>query len=303
MKQKIVLGTRGSALALRQVELVSAALRTAWPELEIGVETITTSGDRDVNLSLVRATPTGAKGLFTREIEEVLRAGRIDVAVHSLKDLPGQMVTDLAVVAVLPRAPSGDTLISREGFTLASLPEGATLGTSSVRREKQLTRLRPDLRIVELRGNVPTRLQKLRDQPELHGIVLAEAGLHRLGYSADTERLEGLQAVSLAEHIFPAVGQGIVALQVRADDGGTATVLAGMNDSATWIIARAEREFLRLLDGDCRLPVGVRTRVEGDRLQMATQLFTGGKCLEATEDGSSECPESVSVKLYNKLYA
>lgn len=304
MKARITLGTRGSALALRQVELVSNALAGAWPGLEIAVEKIVTSGDRKVDLSLARATPGGAKGMFTREIEEVLQAGRIDVAVHSLKDLPGQTTPGLAIVAVLPRAMPADMLISREGWGLAEMPEEAVVGTSSVRREMQLRRLRPDLHIRELRGNVPGRLRKLREDAGLNAIVLAAAGLERLGYLAEPGKLEGLRAVSLSKQLLPAVGQGIVALQGRADDAETVQCLRALNHAPTWICMCAERELLRLLDGDCNLPVGARTRLEDAELWLEALVFdpATGEARKAAGAGPAAEPERLAQAIYEDLY-
>lgn len=302
MKQRLVVGTRGSALALAQVALFEEALRQNAPAVSLEVRKIATRGDVKVNASLARATPAGAKGLFTKEIEDALLRKEIDVAVHSLKDLPGALPEGLAVVSVLPRAKSGDVLVTRDGCPFDSMPAGALLGTSSVRREKQLLRLRPDLRVREIRGNVPTRLRRLREQKELHGIVLAEAGLERLGFFSSPVKLEGLQIESLNDRLLPAVGQGIIALEARTDAPEIHQILATVCDDATWSCARAEREFLRLLNGDCRLPVGVRTFLSGGLLSMSALVFDGenGEAREA--EASHREPEVVAERLFRTLY-
>lgn len=300
----VVAGTRGSALALAQMELLREALREARVAAELEVRKITTTGDGKVDLSLARATPAGAKGLFTREIEEALLSGMIDVAVHSLKDLPGVMSEGLLLAAVLPRAKSGDVLLTRRPGGLEGLPTGGVIGTSSVRRERQLQRLRPDLRIVELRGNVPTRLRKLEEQPELDGIVLAEAGLERLGYFAEPARIGALHWVSLADRLLPAIGQGVIAMQVRAGDDAMFSLLEPVRHEPTWICARAERELLRLLNGDCRLPVGARTMLEGRRLKMEALVFDlpDGAAREGCIEGDASDPEELAGRLHRQLY-
>src|SRR5687767_6906213 len=180
---RIVLGTRGSALALAQAELTEQTLRRAFPQLLIERRVFVTRGDRKLDLSLLRSGEAGGKGLFTRELEEALLAGSIDFAVHSLKDLPGQQLPELQVTSVLERASTDDVLIARNAARFDALPHGAHLGTSSVRRARQLQWLRPDLQIVEWRGNVPTRLKKFAESMEIDGIILAEAGLIRLGWN------------------------------------------------------------------------------------------------------------------------
>ncbi len=273
--RKIILGTRGSALALAQAELTLAALRRAWPALEVEIRKITTSGDQHLDLSLIKQTPAGAKGLFTRELESALLRREIDVAVHSCKDMPGEMPEGLVLAAVLERANTADVLLTKTARGLAALPAGARVGTSSVRRARQLLWQRPDLGIEEIRGNVPTRLRKLRESATLEGIVLAQAGLDRLGFRLEGGRLDFEEGFFHAEILtmLPAIGQGAIALQTRADEPQTAEIFAAVNHEPTWLAIRAERELMRLLHGDCTLPVGVATEQTDTTMRMRVLLF------------------------------
>lgn len=299
----LVLGTRGSALALAQVALVRSALAASCADLGIEVREITTTGDRKVDMSLVRVSPAGAKGLFTKEIEELLLRGDIDFAVHSLKDLAGATTEGLEVVAVLERASTSDVLVAREPVTLDTLPAGAVVGTSSVRRARQLCAIRPDVRVAELRGNVPTRLRKLCESAELTGIVLAEAGLQRLGFDIRSLEAEGtrLHVEDLGDRIFPAIGQGAIALQCRSDDVRTRSVLKAINHRPSFLRIRAERELLRLLNGDCQLPVGARTQIEGNSLRMEAVVFGDERPRTAGAMGMLEQPEEVAQMIYRRL--
>ncbi len=289
----LILGTRGSALALAQTQLASTALRSACPGRAIGIREVKTTGDQRQDLSLTHLAPGGHgyeagsgpagrvdPGLFTRELETELLAGRIHVAVHSLKDLPTVMPTGLKLAAVLPRADSADVLILKlspqdeagpapGNKPLARVPLGALIATSSLRRQRQLLLVRPDLRVTEVRGNVGTRLGKLRDRNDWTGLVLARAGLERLGFgeSFNAGRLQS-EAGSFAveelgqDVIKPAVGQGAIGLQASVDDAPTLAVLAAVNHAPTWAAVTAERELLRLLGGGCQLPLGVRTAID-----------------------------------------
>lgn len=303
----LVLGTRGSALALAQTHLTLDALRAAFPEGRFEVREIRTTGDKRQDLSLTQLAPGGHgyqanatvdgsaavsspplvgkvdPGLFTKELEAELLAGTIDVAVHSLKDLPTIMPESLKLVAVLPRADTADALIFKEPYTtLDSLPDGATLATSSLRRQRQLLWQRPDLQVVEVRGNVGTRLQKLHDHADWAGLVLARAGLERLGHGeamragrleADGRRCN-VQTLPAAT-MMPAVGQGAIGLQVRADDADTLRALATINDARTWAAVTAERKLLSLLGGGCQMPLGVNTVFypEDNRMRLQAVLF------------------------------
>ncbi len=303
---RIVIGTRGSALALAQAELASAALSHSHPGIQVDQQTITTRGDQKLDLSLVQ-TEAGGKGLFTKELEDALLAGTIDVAVHSLKDLPGNQPDGLQLTAVLERAPTADVLITREPHTFESLPRGGRIGTSSVRRARQIQWLRPDLTIEEWRGNVGTRLRKLRDLNDVNGIILAEAGLRRLGFQWTETQLitpEGeFNAVSLAAELLPAIGQGAIALQSRIRDEATNALLGRINHQSTWISVRAERELQRLVAGDCSLPIGVRTILNGDSLEISVILFgtPGDPPRKASAAGPSTEPEKLAQEVFAAL--
>jgi hydroxymethylbilane synthase len=305
---RFVLGTRASALALAQVELTRAALARALPELEIEVKTFITRGDQKLDLSLIRANEAGGKGLFTRELEEALLAGTIDAAVHSLKDLPGHNPPGLAITAVLERAPTADVLVSKAPGAFGDLPPDAVIGTSSVRRARQIRWLRPDLRIEEWRGNVQTRLRKLGENDRVHGIVLAQAGLDRLGYDCASGALEfapfRFHLSSLGEELLPAIGQGAIALQSRADRGEVAAILARIDHAPTHLAIRAERELQRLLSGDCALPVGVRTKLRDGLLRMDAILFSPDENAAptlASADGAATAPEQIAAQVFAQL--
>ena len=302
-----ILGTRGSALALAQAELTRAALLAEFPGLEVEQKVFITRGDVKLDLSLIRAAEAGGKGLFTKELEDALLGGTIDVAVHSLKDLPGHNPPGLAVTAVLERAPTADVLIAKEARTFEELPHGAVIGTSSIRRARQLRWLRPDLVIEEWRGNVQTRLRKLGESDRVAGIILAQAGLERLGYDLAAGTLDyapwSFRAVPLGAHLLPAIGQGAIALQSRADRAEVTAILQKLDHPATHTAIRAERELQRLLAGDCGMPVGVRSTLTGDRLHLRAVLFgpetEPPKTAEA--EGPATAPEVIAAELFGRL--
>ncbi len=256
--QTIRLGTRASALARHQAGLAAAALRdVAPPGAAVEIVPFTTRGDRDLEHPLPEI---GGKGVFTEELERALSAGQIALAVHSLKDLPTAQPPSLAIGAVLERADPRDVLVSRSRTTLAGLPPGPTIGTSSTRRAAQLAALRPDARLLELRGNVETRVRKALDPDGPYdAVVLAAAGIARLGLDhAVSERLA-------PDRLLPAPGQGAVALQCRADDP-VAALLARVNHLPTWAAVRAERAFLAALEGGCAAPIAAYARLDGSAL-------------------------------------
>lgn len=304
--KKIILGTRGSALALAQAQLTLDALRRAHPALEVEIRKIATSGDRKHDLSLIKQTAAGAKGLFTKELEEALVRREIDAAIHSCKDMPGEMLPGLTLAAVLERANTGDVLLTKTAPGLAALPAGAHVGTSSVRRARQLLWKRPDLVTEEIRGNVPTRLRKLRESATLEGTVLAQAGLERLGFRIAQGRLETGDGEPLHAEILdmlPAIGQGAIALQTRADDPETGPVVAAINHGPTWLAVRAERELMRLLQGDCTLPVGVGTEQGSGQMRMRVVLFgpAGEPPREADVRGAADQPEALALQAFRAL--
>lgn len=262
------LGTRGSRLALRQADLVTAKLTSAWPGLSVERVVLSTAGDRIPDTALSRI---GDKGLFTRELEDALREGRIDLAVHSLKDLPTAMPDGLALGAVTEREDPRDALCSASGASLRGLPRGARLGTSSLRRRAQALAARPDLQIVELRGNVPTRLSKL-EAGLCDAVILAHAGLLRLGLEG---RVSELLDPSL---MLPAVGQGALGVQIRAGDDRVAPIVAPLDHRPTRLSTAAERALLARLEGGCQVPVGALGSWAGERLTL--------RALVADLDGS-----------------
>ncbi|MHA3773822.1 hydroxymethylbilane synthase [Verrucomicrobiota bacterium sgz303538] len=307
MKHPFVLGSRGSALALVQTELTRAALLRAFPEMPVEVQTFVTRGDQKLDLSLIRSTEAGGKGLFTKELEDALFAKTIDVAVHSLKDLPGINPPGLHVAAVLERAPTADMLISRSVGGFDGLSQGAHIGTSSIRRARQLQWLRPDLVVEEFRGNVQTRLRKLGTSGTLSAIVLAQAGLERLGFpvGAGAIEFEGMrfEVTSLADKLLPAIGQGAIALQSCTDRPDVSEVLGAINHVPTFMAVRAERELQRLLAGDCTLPIGVRTNLEGNQMKMEVLLFgeEGIPPRRVQAEGAASDPEALAATVFSQL--
>jgi hydroxymethylbilane synthase len=257
---RLRLGTRGSALALAQAAEVRARLAAAHPGLaEPGaVETlaIRTSGDAVTDRPLA---DLGGKGLFTKEIDAALLDGRIDLAVHSMKDMESHLAPGIAIAAVLPREDPRDALVAARAARIVDLPKAARVGTSSVRRTAQLLALRPDLQIVPFRGNVNTRLAKF-DAGAADAIVLALAGLHRLGVA------RGDIAVLESAEMLPSAAQGAIAVACRADDTTTRALVAALDDRASHLCVSAERALLAALDGSCRTPIGALARVDGDRL-------------------------------------
>lgn len=249
------LGTRGSALALRQSGMIAAAIERRGMSVEL--VTIRTSGD----VATGSLAAQGGKGLFVKEIEEALLRHQIDLAVHSLKDLPAALPAGLTLVATPPRADPRDVVISAAGVEIERLPAGTRVGTSSLRRRAQVLALRPDLAIVEMRGNVDTRLGKLA-RGEVDAILLAAAGLERLGLAP-----VGLVALS-PRRFVPAIGQGILALEARADDAHVHAVVGTLDDPATRAAATAERAFLTAIGGDCHTPLAAYATVVGERLAM-----------------------------------
>jgi len=303
MMAKITLGTRGSELARAQTLLVEKAIQSAYPSMAIETKIIVTHGDNATVVDL----NAGRKGLFTAEIERALLAREVDVAVHSAKDLPSQTNPAAQIAAVLPRAPINDVLISKHSGGLASIPCGATVATGSVRRQHQLHWKRPDLKLVDLRGNVPTRLRKLAEN-EWDGIVLARAGLERLGFSA-TRTETGFEGGQFFLEILPlelfvsAGGQGIIALQIRSNDQNTKAFLASVNDPDTLLCLQAEREFLSLLHGDCNFPVGVYATISNGRMKLRTQVFEGELPMprQAEVDGASDEGDQLAAELLRKI--
>ncbi len=274
------IGTRGSPLALAQAREVAARLAEAhgWAADAAEIMPIETKGDAIVDRSL---SELGGKGLFTVEIEAALKAGRIDIAVHSAKDMSTDLPDGLAIRATLPREDVRDAFLSPVATILSELPKGSVFGTSSLRRRALVLRMRPDLRVVEFRGNVATRLRKLAEGVA-DATMLAAAGLKRLGLSD--------KASSLIEtgDFLPAVGQGAIAIEARADDDRVGELLAPINDPATLTCIEAERAFLAALDGSCRTPIGGLAQIVGDRLGFDGIIVTpDGREFHRTERSGS----------------
>jgi hydroxymethylbilane synthase len=256
VRSAIVIGTRGSRLAVWQAEWVQSRLREIAPNVDVTLRRIKTSGDKMVDVPLAKI---GGKGLFVKEIEDALLAGDIDLAVHSMKDVPAVLPEGLDIVCVPPREDPSDVLISRDGLRLDRLPPGARIGTSSLRRQSQLLHVRPDLQITMLRGNLDTRLRKLRGG-EYDAIVLAAAGLRRMGW--DGEATEYLSF----DVCLPAVGQGALGLEGRRDDGFIRSLVGRLEDAATRVAVTAERAVLDRLQGGCQVPIAAHAVVEQGRL-------------------------------------
>jgi hydroxymethylbilane synthase len=276
MRNRLVIGTRKSALALWQSEYVKARLQAVFPGLSVELKHVITAGDKNQN----SASPIpliGGKGLFTAELEECLRTNEIDLAVHSLKDLPTQLDPHFVVGAVPKRSYVEDVVVSRSGCSLAELPQGACVGTSSVRRASQILRMRPDIKIRIIRGNVDTRLRKLRDAGgEYDAIILARAGLSRLGLEKE------ITHVMREEEMLPAPGQGALGIECRSDDTELLEMLQKLHDPDTAAEVAAERVFLHRLGAGCNTPVAALAKVSGQG-ENKTLSFQG-RCL--SPDGS-----------------
>ena len=269
MKKTIRIGTRKSLLALVQTEIVKDALLRAFPETEIEIVKIDTKGDQLLDRSL---TSFGGKGVFTVELEAELLSGAIDIAVHSAKDMPMEFPAGLGIGAVLSRADARDTFVSLDGTKLADLAPGSVVGTSSLRRELQIKEINPQVQIKLLRGNVQTRLRKLKEG-QYDGIILAAAGIERLGYENEEEfHYEYLEP----ETFLPAAGQGILAVESRTDDAETAEMLAAIHDAEAACLLAAERSFLKTIGGSCNAPAAAYCRKEGGRFLMDAMFVKDG---------------------------
>ncbi len=245
MLEKIRIGTRASKLALWQAEFIAAELRREYLNLEVELVKIQTTGDKILNSPLAKI---GGKGLFTKEIENALAENKIDLAVHSLKDVPNELPQNFKIAAVTKRANPFDAFVSNKFSAIEEMPEGAVIGTSSLRRTAQILNFFPHLKIENLRGNVDTRLKKL-DAGNFDAIILAAAGLERLGY--------GERITQILTEIIPAAGQGALAVEIRSDDFKTAELVKFLNDEQTFQAVKIERDFLKVIGGSCQIPVGI----------------------------------------------
>jgi len=287
------IGTRGSKLALTQSEWVKREVQTRHPEVRVELVKIKTKGDKILDSPLSKI---GGKGLFVKEIEDALLKNDVDLAVHSLKDVPAELQEGLTISVYPKREDPRDAFVSRHFKAVKDLPQGASVGTSSLRRSAQLLHMRPDLHIVPLRGNVDTRLRKL-DSGDLQAIVLATAGLKRLGLS------DRITTPLSPEAVLPAIGQGVLGLELRADDEKTRNLISFLNDLETELAARAERAFLKELEGGCQVPLAGYARVERDLMVMDGMVaeLDGSKILRQEIRGAKDKPEELGIALARRL--
>lgn len=287
------IGTRGSPLALWQANHVAGVLRARQPSVAVEIVRIQTTGDqvRDRPLSQI-----GGDGLFTKEIQQALLNEQVDVAVHSLKDLPTTVINDLVLAAVPARGACGDAFVSRQFKRFDELPRGATLATSSLRRRAQVLHHRPDLKLVDIRGNVETRLRKLAES-ELAGLILAQAGLERLGLG------HAISEVLDPTWMLPAVGQGALGIECRLGDTTTQNLIRILDDSQTHAAVFAERSMLRALGGGCQVPIGAVTAIDADviRLRGVVVSVDGCQWIEAETNGSLLAAEALGKQVATEL--
>lgn len=290
---RLKLGTRGSNLALRQADLVAQILKSSLPDIVISYTIIKTAGDKLIETPLAG---TAGKGFFTKEIERELLAGHIDIAVHSLKDLPTCLEPSLCIGAVLKRENPLDVLLSAKGYTFETLPRGATLGTSSLRRTALVKAHRRDIRIEPLRGNIETRIKKMHEQ-ELDGAVLAYAGVQRLGL------VHMITEMIPPEIMLPAPGQGALAVEARDSDQAVLTLLNTITDQKTGLEVLAERTFLHTLHGGCQVPVGCMAQLRNERLFMQGLIASpdGTSVYRAHIEGSAQDAASLGEELALRL--
>lgn len=292
MKNRIVVGSRGSRLALIQAESVMAQIAELHPELELGISQIVTGGDHSRHVRLDRMEGVG---VFVKELEEALLEGRVDLAVHSLKDVPTQIPEGLCLRAVTERLDPRDVLVSRKG-RLDELASGSKIGTGSLRRAVQLKSYRPDLEALSIRGNVDTRLRKVAEG-DFDGVILAAAALKRLG---GEDRIT--EYLPLA-HFLPAVGQGALVIETRLGDEEVAALVSPLNHLPTAQSVTAERAFLCALGGGCRAPIAALGTVNGAELKLEGMVarLSDNQILHATEEGSRQSPEELGMRLAQKL--
>jgi len=344
-KKKYILATRGSPLALAQAFHVQATCQHAFPHLKFEILIVKTSGDKLQKASLSHtedaAQPPTEKGLFTKELEEVLLQGKADMAVHSLKDLPTELPEGLCLNAVLRRADVRDVLIYRSevyakykqdrtdktewvvgshcytGFkknlTIQKLPLNATIATSSTRRAVQIHKLRPDIKIIPIRGNVGTRMTKLKNNPEIDATILAAAGLERLGFHIFKdghltsqpqyrEEVEGLLATPISlNDMLPCVGQAAIGIETRTEDEQTRQICNKINHPSTHICITAERAFLKQMGGGCQSPVAAYGQIIGHKIQLSAVSFQEDSPVYLVQQSTLNEPENLGVQVANRL--
>ncbi len=293
MKNHIIIGTRGSQLALWQANWVKTALIGKHPGLSVDLLIIKTKGDKILDVPLAKV---GGKGLFVKEIEEAISDKRVDLAVHSMKDMPADIPEGLCISAVPEREDPKDVLISRRGLLLHQLPQGARIGTSSLRRSAQIKHLRPDAEIVSLRGNLDTRLKKLETE-NFDAIILAAAGVKRLGLeSRITQYLDDSM-------MLPAVGQGALCIESRKDDAEVLPLIAALDHPATRTVVMGERAFLNRLEGGCQVPIAAHGKIENNWFVISGLVadLEGKTIIRETLSGVLSESESVGIRLAETL--
>jgi hydroxymethylbilane synthase len=283
------IGTRGSKLALTQTNFVADKLKKIMPEANIEICVIKTSGDIMQDVSLLTI---GGQGVFVKELEDALLSKKIDLAVHSMKDVPGETPDELIFAAILPREDMRDVLVSRDNIKMESMPKGAKIGTGSQRRGAQIKAIMPDVNIVPLRGNIETRLKKIETE-NLTGVILAAAGMKRMGLA------EKITQYLPLETMLPAVGQGALGLQIRKMDIDLAKICASLNDMTTATEVTAERSFLRALGGGCRLPIAALGKLESQRLSLEGMVAApdGSVMIREKIQGVREDAETLGERL------
>jgi hydroxymethylbilane synthase len=310
-----IIATRGSALALAQAYQIQGLCRAAFPTESFQINIIKTTGDKLQTASMANPDASLPKGLFTKELEVALLNGEADLAVHSLKDLPTELPEGLELGAVTKREDVRDVMVFKPGLpgfragVISEVPMGATVATSSTRRKAQLLHHRPDLKIVEIRGNVGTRLRKLAENPDLAATVLAAAGMNRLGFKvkADgklegTEVPPGLRARHLSlEEMLPCVGQAAIGLEIRQNDTRLQKVCAALNHLPTWYAITAERSFLRAMGGGCHSPVGAWAEAKGELLEMSVVSFRDDRFGQAEDAMNLQAANQLGQLLADKL--
>ena len=281
MNKKLTIGTRGSALALWQARHVASIIEARNPEIKVGLEIIKTQGDKILDVPLAKI---GNKGLFTKEIEDALIDGKVDLAVHSMKDVPTDIPYGLCISAIMKREDPRDVFISGDGRRLDELPAGSRIGTSSLRRKAFLLNRFPDLEIISIRGNVDTRLKKIESE-NLAGVILAAAGIIRLGYA---ERITSFLEPDL---VIPAIGQGALAIETRVDDPAVQPVIEPLNDPDTELCVRIERAFLQRLGGGCQVPMAAHcVKKNGKEIEISAAVVhpDGNPMIKEIFSGSAE---------------
>jgi len=293
LKKKIIIGTRGSTLALWQANWVKSELEKKYPEIEVSLEKIKTTGDKILDVPLAKV---GGKGLFVKEIEEALLEKRVHLAVHSMKDVPTFFPEGLHLRCITKREDPRDAVFSRTGTKLLDLPKGAKIGTSSLRRQSQILHLRPDFEIHPLRGNLDSRLRKL-DEGQYDAIILAGAGVNRLGWS---DKITELLSTDIS---LPAIGQGALGIETPTDDAYINDLVAFFDDPVTSACVRAERALLKRLEGGCQVPIAAFGELAGDTLKLSGLVASpdGKVFVKDQRTGPKERAEEMGIELAESL--